>query len=324
MTTQTKMSPAALAAIEKVKKLLALATGNANEHEAEAAMAAAQRMLEAHNLDMSTLASTKRGSDRKDQQQKGGLYQWQRTLWEHVAKLNFCQYWSIKGTAKGSTYEHRILGRQENVIGTEIMAGYLQQTIERIAQEWAKQAGKNVFCKDAIAYREGMAARVALRLQEKRWQREADDRYAKEQERAARAARGEADTTNALTISEVASSEADLNRDYLNGWEPGTTAKIRAENVARWAAQKAADEEFLRLNPEEALKRKQEEQARNARWAKQDAEREKRRQKSGYYDRDRSSRKDQPRNATFYDGYARGAEIGLDDQIDQKASKAIA
>ena len=157
------------AVIAKIKKLLALGQNNDNEHQAAAAMAKVQELLEAYNLDMSALGSSGKGAQRSDTTKKGGLYSWQRKLWEAVATLNFCYYVSLKGLQKGAVYEHRLIGSHANVVATEVMAKYLQETIERLAQRWAKDTGySSVFVREAIAYREGMSARIVDRLHERR------------------------------------------------------------------------------------------------------------------------------------------------------------
>lgn len=129
---QRELTPEAEKAIDRIQKLLALARNNDNEAEASLAMEAAQRMLEAHNLDMALVerkAGGASGQKREDQKTGGGLYKWQRTVWEHTAILNFCRYQSIRGLAKGSKYENRIIGSQVNVLATNVMGDYLQQTI---------------------------------------------------------------------------------------------------------------------------------------------------------------------------------------------------
>src|SRR5690606_26953988 len=120
-----------------------------------------------YNLDLAQVGGNK--AARNDKKRKGGLYSWQRNLWKAVAELNFCHYLSIKGLERGSTYQHRLVGSHANVIGTEHMAQYLQDTVERLAQQWAKDNYyKSVFVREAIAYREGMTARLSERLRERR------------------------------------------------------------------------------------------------------------------------------------------------------------
>lgn len=316
--------------IERVQKLLALANNNPNEHEAQAAAAKAMDLLSAYNLSMHQVGDKKTDQTRKDNKRKGGLYQWQRDLWGAVAKLNFCVYSSIKGTAKGSTYEHRLVGSEVNVVSTEVMADYLQGAVERMGQTYAKEQGfKSVFVKEAIAYREGVATRLVYRLNELREKR-------MREEKAARASQS-ANTGNALILADVIQSEEDLNNDYLNGWKLGTTAENRAKAEARYNAWHAEHERKLREDPEyaaelEAQKNRNDEwwEEHKAKRDKNEARRMKRANTPGY---DNNGYKIQYRAATpqeqrtrlsgYRDGYVDGASVNLDQQIDEETRLAL-
>jgi hypothetical protein len=306
------------AIIEKVKKLLALAANNPSEAEAESATAKAMELLEAHNLSMHHADSNKpRSSNRDDKHRKGGLYGWQRKLWEGVCQLNFCMYWSIKGLKKGSTYEHRILGRQEIVIGAEIMAEYLQQTIERLAQRWAKDEGYNsCFVREAIAYREGMATRLTERLRQLRWERlQAEKRKAEEEQRAHPA------SGSALVLADTIDDETWLNYDHLYGREPGSTkAMVMEQRLRQREADKNADamlaarDEAERKNPALKAAREAAEKMESEKW-----------QKKWEKMQQRAPTAEELRAAlpSFRTGYRDAEAIGLDQQIDKKTSRAI-
>lgn len=323
--------------IERIKKLLALANNNPNEAEAEAAMAKAQAMLEQHNLDVASIGHTAQGRPRKDQKQKGGLYGWQRKLWENVAKLNFCHYWSLKGLKRGSTYEHRIVGSHANVVSTELMAEYLQNAIERMAQTWAKEQGyKSVFVREAIAYREGLAERIALRLSLLREQRiaEAKQKAAEEAARAQHPAYASSGT--ALTIVDIMEDEDALNNDYLQGWEPGTTAAMRAAQKARQAAWVAEQAEKQRIHEEKLqndpaykadYEAKQAEiEAANQKWYEDYLKKQARREsRSSGRQRTRALTPEEQRAQMreFRQGYNDGDKIGLDTQVDGEKRRAV-
>lgn len=218
-----QMTAEQLAIIEKVKKLMALANNNDNEHQAAAASAKAMELLASYNLDMATVGKTAKGVQgaRKDNKLKGGLYGWQRELWKAVSELNFCMYWSIKGLARGSTYEHRILGSEVNVVSAQVMAEYLQSTVERLAREYAKTAfpGQSIFIKEMIAYREGLATRLSERLRQLRRDRVAEDERKKREAAATARHPGSAGGTG-LILMDVIYSEEDANYDHLYGYPP--------------------------------------------------------------------------------------------------------
>lgn len=317
-----QLTPEAEAAIEKATKLLALHRNNSNEHEAQAALDACMRILEAHNLDMALVERHKGGGatkKREDQRSGGGLYKWQRSVWTEVAKLNFCHYIAIKGLDKGGRYENRVIGSPVNVKSTTLMAEYLQQTIERITRDWAAGKygrGTSVFIRDAIAYREGMADRICLRLRDLREERlEEDRRRKREQEAAAR--HPSATPGTALVLADLVLEEDELNQDYLYGWEPGTTTRHRKEWVARRAEATRRAEELLRAREEAEAKdpalraARLSEEAENAANSaayyaermKKEAARVRRAEKEG---RDpyaiRPRRSDEARSHTYYDG----------------------
>lgn len=308
------------AVIDKVRKLLALAKGNDNEHQAEAATNKARELLEAYNLDLTIVGKeTNKFAPRDKQKLRGGLYTWQRDLWNITANLNFCKYWYIKGTTAGSRYEHELLGSKANVISTQIMAQYLQDTIERLAREWMMQnrPGLSIFTKEAIAYREGIASRLVNRMWKLRSDRLREEEERLKAERANNAARG-VYTENALVLSDVISTEEDLNDDHLWGWPPGTSARKRKERDARNEELEREAAELLRqqqeydeAHPEEAAARKAKERAdydarMKAYWAKHDKKARPR----------RMTPEEERRGMRSFDlGYDKGGEISLDKQL---------
>lgn len=325
------LSQEALAIIAKVEKLLALAKGNANEHEAQTATAKAMELLAAYNLDMAQIGTSGKGNQRSDTRLKGGLYGWQRDLWKAVSELNFCLYRSIRGLQKGAVYEHRVIGSHVNVVSTKAMADYLQQTVERLAQQWAKDRGyPSVFVKEAIAYREGMAERLCDRLWDLRRDRMREDEAVKEQARKDARATGAAPGM-ALVLADVAQTEQDLNQDLLHGYEPGTTARHRAEWEHR---QVAARQEADRLLQERDAAEAADPALRDTRLAAEKAEAEyrekleeaarkreernaRRRKGDGFRYRQETPREARARTSEYESGYRKGADIGLDKQIDR-------
>jgi hypothetical protein len=307
--------------IQRLQKLLALANNNPNEHEAASAMARANALLEEYNLDMAVLGQSGKGPQRSDTKKSGGLYGWQRKLWKAVAELNFCHYMSIKGLAKGSVYEHRLIGSHANVIATEMMANYLQATIEKLAQQWAKDNFfKSVFVREAIAYREGMTARISERLQARRREIVAEERRKTEEAKREQAVNG-VQTTNALTILDVISTEADFNNDYLNGWDLGTTARNRVEQEARMAAyRREAEAREAAKTPEQKAREAAAMREQIEKWAREDAKAQKRRNKTPPKPRYRRETPEEARAnlGSYWGGRAKGDDVGIDTQVDRK------
>jgi hypothetical protein len=315
------------AVIAKVRKLLAMADGNANENEAAVAAAKAQELLEAYNLNM-TIVNRKSGKHeaRDDKRRAGGLYKWQRELWNAIATMNFCKYYYYRGLSAGSQYEHQLIGSKANVVSTEVMGQYLEHTIERLARQWVNtnRPNKSIFIKEAIAYREGVAANLTNRLWTIRYEHMREQEAARKEERARNAAKG-INTENALVLQDVVNSEEDLNSDYVNKWEPGTSAKLRAEREARQAA---ADREAARIlremeeydaaHPEEAAARKKREAEKAAR-EYENYKRRSRNQRS----RKETAEEKRRRMPSFHDGYSDGDKVQLNKQIGKNSPKRI-
>lgn len=328
--------------IRKIEALLN--TKGCTEAEAGARTEKAQELLEKYNLDMAQIGA-KEGANhrRKDTRKTGGLYGWQRDLWSAVASLNFCHHISIKGTGKGSKYEHRIIGSHVNVVSTEVMAQYLQDTIERLAQEWSRERGyTSVFVRDAIAFREGAAMRVCNRLAVRRDEQVQKANKAKAEEEARAKHPSYTPTSNAVTIVDVMGTEADLNNDYLNGLTPGTTAERRREHAL---ARMRADEnyrEMVRKQKEEdeanddtngwehgtTCKARMREQAEASEaWYKEylfkQAKKAKRRATSEPRERAPTEQEKRRRLSGFYEGAAKGEDIGLDKQISEEEREKL-
>jgi Protein of unknown function (DUF2786) len=315
------------AVIAKVRKLLAMAEGNANENEAAVAAAKAQELLEAYNLDI-TIVNRRTGKHaaRDDKTRAGGLYKWQRELWNAIATMNFCKYYFYRGLSAGSQYEHQLIGSKANVISTEVMGQYLEHTIERLARQWvnANRPGKSIFIKEAIAYREGVAANLSNRLWTLRYEHLKEQEAARKAERERNKAAG-INTENALVLQDVINSEEDLNTDYINKWEPGTAAKQRVQREARQAAAEAEAARLLReqaewdaAHPEEARARKEREAAKSAReyeeWSKRQSKQRGRKE---------TAEEKRRRMPSFRTGYQDGDNVQLNKQIDKNSPKRL-
>ena len=320
------------AVIEKVRKLLALAKGNDNEHQAEAATNKAMELLEAYNLDMAVLSKTQNSfTPRNDQKLRGGLYKWQRDLWNMTATLNFCRYSFYRGLSAGSSYEHRLIGSKANVISTTVMAQYLQDTIDRMAKNWVNEyrPGKSVFIKEAIAYREGVAERVIWKMWELRESKLREEKFKQQEDRARNKAQG-INTENALVLADVISTEEDLNADHVNGWPPGRSAQLRKERELRKEAAERAAEELMKeqaawdeAHPAEAAARKAKEKAEYDRMMKDsDAkwDKDKRKQQRA---RKATPEEERRRLDSFHVGYKDGKDVSLDKQVNVNNRRMI-
>ena len=116
----------------KIEKLLRMAAGGANENESAVALQLAQKLADAHNLDIGTIGKTGARADHKINK---GLYPYQRTLYSALAELNHCKCWVEKGLRRGQSYQTRLLGSKMNVAVVQNMADYLEAAVNHMVRD---------------------------------------------------------------------------------------------------------------------------------------------------------------------------------------------
>lgn len=322
MTANQELPANIQAIVDKVEKLLRLASNNPNEAEAQSAANKAAEILAAYNLDMTIVgqAGGKSNDRREDNKIAGGLYKWQRAVWNGVAKMNFCMYHYIRGLQKGSKYEHRLIGRTANILATRLMAEYLEQAIERITRERFGNLPSVYFSKDGVAFREGMADRICERLYDRRRQAEREAEQAKADNR-----RRNPGAATALTIVDVKASESKANEeheyDLRNGAGSWTRMEKRNEERAVEAAKVRAEteaelERFKTEHPEEYAKQEMEAMLRASKEAQRE-ERNARRRKGRAY------KEETVRANTYFEGHRRGGDVSLDKQVNWTSQQRI-
>ena len=170
--------------IERVRKLLSLATHNSNENEAAAAAEKAAALLAEHNLVMAELHEP--GADDRMEESweddRAGE-RWVGLIYDGVAHLNMVlalhgrpwrggrtwikvgrgQYQS-GGDRPAHGHMHILIGTRANVEVTRLMAEYLVEAVERVAQ--ADKSLRGVRAKNAFKF--GCAMRLRQRLALKR------------------------------------------------------------------------------------------------------------------------------------------------------------
>jgi hypothetical protein len=326
--------------MERIAKLFQLAEKNPNKEEAASAMSKAQELLAAYNLDMATIEkNTGESGKRLNEKVTGGMYRYQRQLWEHIAELNFCMYWTVlvrtkEGTPQWKrgrkfTHEHRVVGRMVNVIATRNMGSYLENVITRLCIERMGDEGRSGFYSSwAIAYREGIADSVMQKVrQRRRGQQEEEQRKA--DEAAERAQRAGISVATTLTLKGVAEAEEIANYDFLHGegaWARREAA--REEREKRWAEERAeqarAEAEAEKVyaawalaNPEEAAKEAEKER----KAARQKEQRRSYRGGSGFRYSGRPSKEEQRKESSAYwSGRDAGKSVSIDPQAESRGN----
>jgi hypothetical protein len=236
--------------LERIKKLLNLAAKNPNENEAASAAAKAQELLARYNLDAATVENSAAVKDGKREEAKvdGGFYSYQRELWDSVAKLNFCLYWTQdyrvftrskrvgtgrdRYTTEGHVNKkrHRLVGRIVNTRATIALAQYLEEAIERVTLErlgervnlgyvYSGSANAVRFSNWAVSFRKGCAARIIEQVDDRREQ---------------------------MRLKEAERARRDAARAKRAGLISDAVRKVRDETLWSEAlAQKAADKDEL-------------------------------------------------------------------------------
>lgn len=133
--------------LERVAKLLALAK-SPNEHEAQAAMAAAQRLMLKHNIDSVARRVGVTHSFRHLGKPSGRVAEYERILAAIIGEHFFVEViwvpvWRPLEGKRGSVLE--ICGTLENLELAEYVHGFLLQTSERIWREYrrSRRLGSN-------------------------------------------------------------------------------------------------------------------------------------------------------------------------------------
>lgn len=158
--------------LQKIKKLLALAKGNANAHERERAMEAAHKLLKEHNLEMSTVEAV-------GNEVQGGVFDkikiepWVEAVFTAAGILYFTSVIKQGRRNKHGRYVYHpfIVGRPENIAVTCEMAAFFCHSI--------KAEAKRVF-RDAQSIRSFKVGAGMMLLCRAKQVREAERRKAKE------------------------------------------------------------------------------------------------------------------------------------------------
>lgn len=320
--------------IAKIQKLLNLAANNTNPEEAASAASKAQELMTSYNLSNATIerASGIVNGKREELKVQGGFYQYQRDLWEAVARLHFCLYWTQeyatertkKIIRRGVTYHkgdrvikkrHALVGRVVNTTAASILAQYLETSVEKMIRERLRDDTRVLWGKWGISYREGAVSDLLARIGEKYEdildQQEREKTAAKE--KTTKAGRPKEGMGTAITLSAYIDAETDANNDFIHGegWSARQAAerareaedyRKRQETYTRWAA----------AHPEEAAARAEE------------ARKAARRHRGGYGRQSYADSKTRDHSA-FYSGRDDAKAIGLDRQTgDGRNTKRIA
>ena len=234
----------------KIRKLLALSDSarNSSEAEAQAAALKVQELLQDYGLSMAQIESSQpeTGPEKRENKivERRAMYTWQQDLMAQLAKNNFCLHRirTQRVEEYGKWYNskrHQLVGRPLNVQVTLDTYDYLIEAMRRAAKDAGFDRSERSKARENTIFMEGATVRLTERLDEMRVQREEESRKAEEARRAA------GGTGNALILSDVYGTEADLNNDALCNFPLGTTAQKRRDREAKEAARVAKEKELI-------------------------------------------------------------------------------
>lgn len=329
MNMQSNFTAEQLAAIERVKKLMAMADHpNTNENEAANATAMANDILTRLNLSMGDLSAEQDRDSRSDTRILGGFYQHERDLWEAVAELNFCYYWTVKVRYDAErarkerrkwAHHHRLVGRSVNIISTEVMATYLLSTIERLVKEWCAANRRwekfHPRSETAVSFRKGCTARIIEKINDRREALIREEKR-KQRENETRAQHPAAVVENALVVTNLVKSEAASNYDFMHGegaWDRRVASQAQWERdwEERERREAAEHERKMRDDPKYRREFEREQEKAEKRW-------ERRREKA-----QRDFERGMGDRGAWMGGYDKGDDISLDQQVKHDPMKRI-
>lgn len=131
--------------IARVRKLLALAGNNPNEHEAASAAERAQAILAEYNLSLSEVQAAEGQENRFefDATARTDSRPWRRQLAMMIAQLYFCKYFftfvKVSTSKRKNGYirhdVHNFVGAKHNLMVARMIFDYLNETVTRLAKE---------------------------------------------------------------------------------------------------------------------------------------------------------------------------------------------
>ncbi len=152
--------------MEKIRKLLSLATSPEKE-EAETAIMKAHELLFKYNLSMADINEGKTTIKEVVYQDGFRRKQWRGLLLYNIAKANYSAL--LTGEGYGGHYSFTFVGKEHNLQTCIWMSDYLLKAVERISR---KEIPKNAKQKYRENYRLGMATGISYTLSELRAEEE--------------------------------------------------------------------------------------------------------------------------------------------------------
>lgn len=125
--------------VEKIKALLAKASGTDNEHEAMAFLAKAEELMVKHQISLEDLDKDDPVGSHYRRESKNGSGDWPDFLYSACASYYGCQIVEHMLSANGMHRSREVFGRASAVITLNEMHPYLVKTVKRLGREYADE-----------------------------------------------------------------------------------------------------------------------------------------------------------------------------------------
>lgn len=148
--------------IAKIKKLLAVANGNAEggDHERDTAMKMALKMLAKHNLEMGDVSDVAK-EQRGEQKCWHHMCPWRREAAGAIARMFFCQFYYFPSRDTRQKHQFVFVGLESNAITAMEMANWVIKSVEKEANRTRK--ARNETTKFETSFMNAAAIRINWR-----------------------------------------------------------------------------------------------------------------------------------------------------------------
>jgi len=153
--------------ISRVRKLLAMVSGNATENEVAIANEQAQKLIEKYRLEEAELTGIGEAEYQKFtlvEEDRTEIAGWKVYLAAVLADHNGCHVLARKGEAEGVAARITVVGREENVQTVKYMFQTIAPTIERLCEEGRKLSQDFGELEGAEAFNAKLASTLLRRL----------------------------------------------------------------------------------------------------------------------------------------------------------------
>jgi len=151
--------------IDRIRKILALAGNNPNEHERDTAMKMAQKLLAKHNLSMEEIEFS--GQAAEEVIEDGDLYvphSYIKTLSVAVGKLYFCN--TLRIVSRSHRQRFIFIGRESNVATSREIFAYVIKAIEAEARTQARRQSDIGFNRYVRSFCNGASVTICDRVRQ--------------------------------------------------------------------------------------------------------------------------------------------------------------